>query len=459
MDRSKKPEPANFLFDEVQKVLLQHIKPGNHLCVALSGGIDSVVLLDILAKFSKPMRFSMSAVHVNHGISLNAALWSQFCSKLVHAYGISVDVAYVQVQKAPGVSLEAAAREQRYQVFSKVAADYVVLAQHLDDQAETLLLQLLRGAGTRGLSGMPVVRSQVYLNQARLLRPLLNISRHQIEQYAQSNDLTWITDESNDDTNYDRNFLRHEVLPVLKKRYPSYAKTFSRASRHLSEASTLLDELAEIDRERCLVSGQLNIQRLRELNASRVKNLLRYMLVNEGIPLPSATKLENLTQQLLSMRNDHQFCIEIDEYQIRCFKDAIYFLGRQSQQVATEDYSSVSFTWNHESEQVVQWGSDTVHFVQLKSQGIACQKIIDRPLTIRRRVGGENFKPASNRPRRSLKNLLQEAHVPPWERNRLPLLFCEDQLIWVPGIGIDCEFQVKSDETGILPSWNGVASN
>jgi len=459
MDRSKKPESANFLFDEVQKVLLQHIKREDRVCVALSGGIDSVVLLDILANFSKSTQFSLSAVHVNHGISRNAAVWSQFCCKLACAYGISIDVTYLHVEKERRVSLEAAAREQRYQVFSKIVADYVVLAQHMEDQAETLLLQLLRGAGIRGLSGMPVVRSQAQLKQARLLRPLLNVSRHQIEQYAQLNDLTWIIDESNDDTNYDRNFLRHEVLPVLKKRYVSYTKTFTRASRHLSEASTLLDELAEIDRERCVVSGQLNIQRLRQLNTSRAKNLLRYMLVDQGIPLPSTAKLEDLTQQLFSMRDDHQFRIEIDEYQIRCFKGAIYFLRRQSEQLMTENNPSVSFTWNHESEQVVQWGNDIVHFIQLKNQGIACERIIDRLLTIRLRNGGENFSPASNRPRRSLKNLLQEALIPPWKRNRLPLLFCDDRLIWVPGIGIDYEFQVKFDETGILPSWNGGTEN
>lgn len=271
MDLSKKPESGDFLFAEVQKVLQQHIKQGDHVCVALSGGIDSVVLLDLLANFSKPMQFSLSAVHVNHGISGNATTWSQFCSKLAFSYGIAIEVAYLHVQKERGVSLEASAREQRYRIFSNVMADYVVLAQHLDDQAETLLLQLLRGAGVKGLSAMPVVRQQRHVNQAKLLRPLLNVSRHQIEQYAQLNNLAWIIDESNDDTNYDRNFLRHEIFPVLKKRYVNYAKTFTRASRHLSDASTLLDELAEIDRERCFVSGQLNIQCLRQLNVVRVK--------------------------------------------------------------------------------------------------------------------------------------------------------------------------------------------
>ncbi|HRB33728.1 MAG TPA: tRNA lysidine(34) synthetase TilS [Nitrosomonas sp.] len=454
MDLSKKPESGDFLFAEVQKVLQQHIKQGDHVCVALSGGIDSVALLDLLANFSKPMQFSLSTVHVNHGISGNATTWSQFCSKLALSYGIAIEVAYLHVQKERGVSLEASAREQRYRIFSNVMADYVVLAQHLDDQAETLLLQLLRGAGVKGLSAMPVVRQQRHVNQAKLLRPLLNVSRHQIEQYAQSKDLTWIIDESNDDTNYDRNFLRHDVLPILKKRYGSYAKTFTRASRHLSEASTLLDELAEIDRERCLISGRLSLQCLRQLSISRAKNLLRHMLVHQGIPLPSTTKLENLTQQLLSMREDHQFRIEIDKYQIHCFKGAIYFLARQSPQWITEKHLATSFIWNHENQPAIQWGNGSVHFAQLKNQGIACEKIIDRLLTIRLRAGGESFKPVSNRARRSLKNLLQEACIPPWERKRLPLLFCEDQLIWVPGVGIACEFQVKSEETGVLPSWN-----
>lgn len=464
MDRLKKPEPDHLLFAlsvQVERVLRTHVKQGDHLCIALSGGVDSIVLLDVLAIFSQQMQFTLSAVHINHGISSNATTWSQFCCKRSHDYGVSIWVAYLHIRKARGVSLEASAREQRYRIFSEVAADYVVLAHHLDDQAETLLLQLLRGAGIRGLSGMPAIRQQQQEHQAKLLRPLLNVSRHQIERYAQCNNLTWIVDESNDDTTYDRNFLRHEILPVLKKRYINYAKTLTRTSRHLSEASALLDELAEMDSERCTVSGRLDLSSLRQLGAPRLKNLLRYTLVCQGIQLPNTGKMENLTQQLLLMRDDGQLRVDLADYEIRCFKGAVYILHKIESVPTYERHlvSPDSLVWNDEIGQEMQYVHGKIEFSWSASQGICREKIASRLLAIRSRVGGENFKPTCNRPRRSLKNLLQEASVPPWQRKLLPLLFCEDRLIWVPGIGIDCDFQVKSGEMGILPVWHAIKNN
>ncbi len=464
MDRLKKSEPDHPLFAlsvQVEQVLHTHVKQGDHLCIALSGGVDSVVLLDVLAIFSQQMQFTLSAVHINHGISSNATVWSQFCCKRSYDYGVSIWVAYLHIRKARGVSLEASAREQRYRVFSEIAADYVVLAHHLDDQAETLLLQLLRGAGIKGLSGMPAIRQQRQAHQAKLLRPLLNVSRRQIEHYAQYNNLAWIVDESNDDTAYDRNFLRHEILPVLKKRYINYAKTLTRASRHLSEASALLDELATIDSERCTVSGRLDLGSLRQLGMPRVKNLLRYTLMRQGIQLPSTGKIENLTQQLLLMRDGGQLRVDLVDYEIRCFKGAVHIL-RKIESAPTHERclaSSDSLVWNDEIGQEMQYAYGKIGFSWSENQGICREKIANRLLAIRLRVGGENFKPACNRPRRSLKNLLQEASIPPWQRKILPLLFCEDRLIWVPGIGIDCDFQVKSEGTGILPVWHAIKTN
>jgi tRNA(Ile)-lysidine synthase len=255
---------SNNLLSDTQDVLLAHIQQGNHLTVALSGGVDSVVLLHSLVALSKSMQFTLSAVHVNHGISNNAKLWSQFCGNLCHAYDIPIYVAYLQIRKDPGLSLEAVAREQRYRVFDRMQADYVVLAQHLDDQAETLLLQLFRGAGIKGLSAMPVVRKQTSDNAPQILRPMLEISRSRIETYAKQHRLNWIIDESNDSLAFNRNYLRHEILPLLKKRYPNYPKTLLRTSRHLSEASSLLDELAEIDRAQCLASDRLQVDHLRK---------------------------------------------------------------------------------------------------------------------------------------------------------------------------------------------------
>ena len=443
-----KKSRSNNLLGETEKVLLALIKPGDRLTIALSGGVDSVVLLDILAQLTQHVPFTLSAVHVNHGISGNATRWSRFCCNLCHAYGVPIHVAYLHIKKEAGASLEAIAREERYRIFSRIPTDYVVVAQHLDDQAETLLLQLFRGAGIRGLSAMPIVRMQDSASTPKILRPLLEISRARIEAYAQENQLTWIIDESNNDTGFDRNFLRHNILPLLKGRYPNYPKTLSRTSRHLSEASHLLDELAASDSENCVVSGQLQIERIRTLSFQRTKNLLRYMLLQQGMMLPSAAKLEEAIKQLLSTNSDSQLHIVFGNSEIRCFRGSIYILPKKSLPQDREQC-----VWHGEPRLTLQNLSGSICFSQVKDQGINLKKLFQEPVTVRSRQGGERFTPACNRPRKSLKNLLQEASIPPWQRNDIPLLFCGERLVWVPGIGIDCEFQVKSGETGIVPSW------
>lgn len=446
MAHSRKSK-SNNLISDVREVLLAHIKPGDHLTIALSGGVDSVVLLDILTVLSKQIPFTLSAVHVNHGISSNANRWSRFCCDLCRAYGISIYIAYLQIKKETGVSLEAIAREERYRVFSRMSADFIVVAQHLDDQAETLLLQLFRGAGIRGLSAMPVLRKQSAI-APQILRPLLESSRHSIEDYAQQNKLRWINDESNDDTAFNRNFLRHDILPLLKKRYPNYPKTLLRSSRHFSEASQLHDELAAMDSENCDASGLLQIDRIRKLSFARAKNLLRYTLAQQGAMLPSTAKLEDIANQLLSVSRDNQLHITFGNHEIRCFKGAVYILHKKSH---PRNFDQCA--WQGEAHLALPHLNGSIRFTEVANQGIDRHKLQTGSVTVRVRTGGERFTPACNRPRRSLKNLLQETAIPPWQRSSMPLLFCGEYLVWVPGIGIDCEFQVKSGETGILPLW------
>ncbi|OQW40889.1 MAG: tRNA(Ile)-lysidine synthase [Proteobacteria bacterium SG_bin4] len=450
MAHSRKSKSTSLLC-HVQEALHTHIKPDDRLAIALSGGVDSVVLLHVLSKLSAEIPFSLTAVHVNHGISRNAPLWSQFCSDLCHSYGIPIDIANLNLKKEPGISLEALAREERYRIFSRTQADCVVLAHHLDDQAETLLLQLFRGAGIKGLSGMPWIRKQSDVAAPQLLRPFLEVTRDQIEAYARQHRLNWVYDESNDSTTYNRNFLRHEILPVLKKRYPGYGKTLLRTSRHLSEASQLLDELAEIDSANCLSGGKLAIDKLRLLSFSRAKNLLRHTLSQQNLPLPSAVKLEDILKQLLSSSTDNQIHIRFGDTAIRCFKGLVHIFPEE---VALQAPRSSQFIWQGQLPLTLTHLSGTVCLTETGSQGIDPQKILNQSVSLRTRQGGEHFKPACNRPTRRLKNLLQEASIPPWQRHTMPLLFCNDQLIWVPGIGIECNFQVKSGETGILPIWN-----
>lgn len=447
MDHFRKPK-SNSLLCEAKRVLRAHVKSDSHLAIALSGGIDSVVLLHLLASLSKQMTFSLSAVHVNHGISSNALYWCQFCCELCRSHDIPITVKQLNISKKQGISLEALARDERYHIFSRLQTDYITLAQHLDDQAETILLQLFRGAGVRGLSAMPAIRKQHTNTAPQILRPLLEVPRSEIEAYAKQNNLNWIEDESNNSMAYNRNFLRHKILPLLKEKYPNYSKTLLRTSRHLSEASLLLDELAEMDSKHCLNSGKLQIAAIQELSLPRARNLLRYIFTQHNARLPSTAKLADILQQLLSIRTDTQRQITVGEMVIRCYKGLMYLLPKtQSPQ------STWQQLWHGENPLLLKDLNFTINFSYLKNQGINEKKLLQEPVTIRLRQGGERFSPHCNRPRRRLKNLLQEASVPPWERNLLPLLFSGEKLVWVPGIGIDCEYQVKLDELGLAPAW------
>ena len=447
MVHSRKSKSNNLLCDTKQ-VLLAHIKQNSQITIALSGGIDSVVLLNLLVTLSKQIQFSLSAIHVNHGISHNAKQWSQFCCDLCHTYDIPISVIYLKIKKESGVSLEAIAREERYHAFNHAQADYVILAQHLDDQAETFLLQLFRGAGVKGLSAMPVVRRHPSATMPQILRPLLSVSRDRIEEYARQSNLTWVTDESNDSTAFDRNFLRHDILPVLKTRYPGYQKTLLRTSQHFAEASSLLSELAEIDLENCVINARLQIDAMRQLSSSRIKNLLRYVLSQQGVQPPSTSKLEDILHQLMSARIDAQIHIVFGNTEIRCYKGALYISPRRKLPDTIEP-----IRWQGEEKLVLKDLNGTLKFTYAENQGIDQNKIKEEPVMICLRSGGEHFTPDCNRPRRSLKNLFQETFIPPWERNALPLLFSGEKLVWVPGIGIDCAYQVKSPEQGLLPIW------
>jgi tRNA(Ile)-lysidine synthase len=466
---------SNSLSSRVENVLRQYVQSGDHLVLALSGGVDSVVLLNLLASFSSRLSFSLSAIHVDHGISPNASRWADFCGELCCAEGISLKISKVRVLKEAGVSLEAAARDRRYLEFGTLEADYVVLAQHQDDQVETLLLQLLRGAGVKGLGAMPVVRdyfsggtvpdTRALLSKGqeqrrsfppKLLRPMLEISRREIEGYAEEHGLKWISDESNIDLSFDRNFLRHQVLPLIESRSPAYRKTLLRASRHMAEASLLLDELAETDGKGCAASGGLEIAELRKLSLLRARNLLRYSLVQQGAIVPSTAKLDDLLRQLLSSRPDSKMHVVFGDTEIRCFRGQLHVrkARRQKDGITGTLAPDWRLQWNGEEQLEVRELGGIVRFSRREGVGINLRKLMESPVTVRRRRGGEYLRPHYNRPRRSLKNLLREAGLPHWERQTLPLIFSGDHLVCVPGIGVDSEYKAAPGEQGLVVSWH-----
>src|SRR6266508_1173727 len=286
---SSRNSSSSGLPEQGAAALAPAIPPGAQLALGLSGGVDSVALLSILLELAPALRFSLRAVHVNHGISPNAGRWAEFCSGLCGKSQVPLQLETVDLSPYRSLGLEGAARQARHEVFARLEADFVVLAQHRDDQAETLLLRLLRGAGLRGLAARSPSRS-LPGSRARLLRPLLEVSRAEIEAYARLRGLDWIEDESNADTARRRNFLRREAIPLLERQFPAASATVARAAVHLAEARELLEEMARADLERCGDGAAVEIHSLRQLGEARAKNLLRHWCEARGIQALAAAR-------------------------------------------------------------------------------------------------------------------------------------------------------------------------
>jgi len=271
------------------------------LCVGLSGGCDSVLLLHLLGRLEWPA--GLSAIHVHHGLSAHADDWAQFCTDYCRQLGVSLKCVRVAVDRAAGHGLEAAARDARYAAFTAhlPPSCNLLLAQHRGDQAETVLFNLLRGSGVAGAAGM---RDERPWHGRRILRPLLGVSRAEIEICARECGLRWIEDESNADTGFSRNFLRHQLLPAIAGRFPGAEAALARAAGNFREAADLLDELAAADWQGVAIGEQAALAGLRALSMARLKNLLRWRLQILGWQVPVADRLEEFARQILTAAPD-----------------------------------------------------------------------------------------------------------------------------------------------------------
>jgi tRNA(Ile)-lysidine synthase len=442
---SKKTKPLS-LIDLVDKAFVSlpaSSKKIKSMTVALSGGVDSVVLLHLLHQLQKTHHFSLKASHVHHGLSKNADKWVKFCEKLCAKLSISLDVNYIQLPQKKSLGIEGEARRLRYEKLLQSKTELVVLAHHEDDQAETFLLQLIRGAGVKGLSSMAH-----FDDSRRLWRPLLNASRTNIESYAKKYKLKWLEDESNQNMDFDRNFIRSKVLPILKNRFSHIIKVISRSASHLAEAQHLLDDLAKLDLKNTLKSSnykhKLQVKTLEKLSLSRAKNVLRYWLEINDQLMPSKDLLDECLRQVLIAKKDATIKIQLSkDFEIRRYKDEIYIV--QKNQKSNKNYEII---WAGESEITLPNGQK-LNFKKVKGRGINLKFLDDQKLKIRNRQGGEFFKPDSKRPTKKIKQLLQESDLPPWERDFFPLFFVGDDLAFVPNFGIDIKFQTKEKELGL----------
>jgi len=429
--------------------------PGARLALGLSGGLDSMVLLEVLRRLAAPLDFSLACVHVNHNISPNARRWAAFCARCCKRHGIALALHEVDLTPYRAEGVEAAARRARYAVYAgQDHADFIVLAQHQDDQAETLLLQLLRGAGVRGGAAMPLIREQDRGRRAKgarppaILRPMLAVSREQIEAYARANRLKWVEDESNADTRYDRNFLRHRVLPVIAQAYPGYGATLARAAGHLAEASLILDELAQADAKLVVREDKLAIAQLRRLGLARAKNLLRWLLLQRGQAAPEADRLREGLRQLIEAGDDAAVHVVLGACELRRYNGCAYLL-----QSLAEAPAQLRRDWDGKRVWPLPELSGTLHFSRRPGSGLDCARVGELGLRVSLRQGGEKLRLQPGGSTRSLKNLLQEARMPPWERERLPLIYCADTLVAVPGLGVASGWQAGAGNFGWTITW------
>ncbi len=467
--RPSKQRVSTALVSTVTAKLAGAVRRGDRVAVALSGGVDSVVLLDVLGRLARRQRFRLSAIHVNHQISPNAKRWAAFCRRLCRARGVALTIVEVAVPR--GNSLEAAARAARYAAFRALPVEKVVLAHNQDDQAETLLLQLLRGAGVKGLAAMPLLRKaegtrqkaerkasnsslhpSSFILHPSILRPLLDVPRAEILEYARARRLRWIEDESNQSTYFVRNFLRHQILPRMGKRFPAYRETLGRSARHLAEAAALLDELAVADGEQGMRNGTLEVAALAQLSEARARNLLRWFLAGHGVTMPGAERLAEAVRQVIAARTDARLCVDLGEVELRRFAGAVHAVRK-----AAAVPRAFARAWRGERRLALPELNGVLSMTRSSGEGISLARLGSKAVTVRIRRGGERLRPHCGRPRRSLKNLLQESRIPPWERDRLPLLFCRGDLVWAPGIGVACEYQAEKGEPSIVLAWSAAA--
>jgi tRNA(Ile)-lysidine synthase len=394
---------------------------GASVCVAFSGGLDSTVLLHSFARLARgPAGYRVRAVHVDHGIHSDSALWSKHCEREARALQIEWDSVRVEVTRIDELGLEAAAREARYDALAKVLrpGEYLLTGQHADDQLETVLLALLRGSGVLGLSAM---RRCEPFACGTLFRPLLDFTRAELEQWARAEGLHWLTDPSNADHALDRNFIRHRVVPTLRERWPAVARTTLRSTAHLQEAWRMLEQLAATDAKTALSEDCLDVDRLAALDSERRRNLLRYWIRRRGAQAPSTRKLAAIEHDVLAASPDRVPCIEWDGWTIRRHRGWLYCEPQLPPLAVEQDLE-----WPIAAPLVLPAGLGRLRIEPAPAGRLSLGRLPPR-LAVRFRAGGEVFRPAGHAFRHKLKKLLQASAVLPWWRERLPLVYASER--------------------------------
>lgn len=435
--------------------------------VALSGGLDSSALLQLAHDYASEAGIALYAFHIHHGISPNADSWLAHCEQACAALGVTFAARRVDLQNAGKSGLEAAARKSRYAALGALCHEHgvrlLLTAHHQDDQAETVLLQLLRGSGTAGLSGMDAANAapELLANPELLMaRPLLPASRKQLAAFVAERGIAHIEDESNEDTRFARNALRHQVMPALAAAFPGFQERFARSAAHAQSAQRLLTELAEQDLAACLDGDCLDVAKLRQLSVDRSYNLLRHWFGTRGLRMPSTAWLAEMLTQLVEARYDAQLLVTHPDCHVRRHRDRLYLTPKLAElEGSREDQfdqsPGLSFRWNGEAELGFPAYGGVLYFDEAED-GIDGAWLRGQALVIEFRKGGERLKLAPNRSTRGLKYHYQACNIPAWERSRLPVVSTRERLMYAAGIGMDCHHLGQGEAPRYRLRWQSV---
>jgi tRNA(Ile)-lysidine synthase len=422
------------------------------LAIGYSGGLDSTVLLHLAARWANEHGLPVHALHVHHGLSPHADAWSLHCQQVCAALYLSCQILRVEVKPEDGGGLEQAARQARYQALlstcQTLGVSALLTAHHQDDQAETVLLNLLRGSGVAGLGGMREAAARGPESALHLLRPLLDQPRARLQAWAAEHGLSWVEDESNQALHLRRNLVRHVLLPAIEAQFPAAAPVLARSAAHLRDAQDLLAQLAAIDmrsvgREQ---GAGLDVSALAALPQTRIDNLLRHWLGTQGLQAPSTAQLEQLRVQMLQAGQDRQPQCRFGNALLVRAGGAI----RLAPAWSAPCVSDIALTWEGQSRfDFPDWHGSLL--VRPNESGGLPAELLREELRLSARRGGERLRLHVGRPSRSLKNLYQEQGIPAWSRGFLPLIYSGQHLLYAAGLGMDSRY-LKA-EAGFSLHW------
>lgn len=440
-----------FSFQTKLKDILSEYPDAETCWIAYSGGLDSHVLLHVLASIQNKIKPELIAVHINHGISNDADLWVKHCQRICEDLVIEFQTFSVDLSLKSDKGTEAFAREKRYEVLGNLINSHNLLltAHHMDDQVETILLQLMRGSGPDGLVGMPQARE---FSKGILLRPLLDYSREEIRDYALSESLSWVEDESNKSNKYDRNFLRNRIIPELITRWPGALKTIQRAARHQAEARSLINEISRSDLDVVCESKytKVDISVFNNLSGIRKKNVLRAWIKKNKLAMPDAQIIEKIIAEVIHANTDRNPCVKWKGGEIRRYRGYLYIM-----KLLPAHDVELSKRWN--LDESLKLTSGYLKAVSGKGSGIKKDMLSNDIVEIRYRQGGEQIRPSGRVETHELKKLFQAQGILPWLRDRIPLIYHENELIAVADLWVESKYAATEDEAAwqIIWQWTG----